>query len=184
MNFGGFSVDSPHSAPLVRPVGALILNFGSVELLSMMWIAALTSESVLVDRALVMLFSKRVELIRDLMAARETPRKLEKAASKAWADAERLAMVRNDVAHSPIIFGWHGPEEQRPPDFLGTFNVKKLRGKKPEQLPLLDKGFLDAKNDEIVRLAQRLGDLLKEVTEAAKAAKAAASHRPPATDAG
>jgi hypothetical protein len=36
----------------------------------------------------------------------------------AWEEARALARFRNQIAHSPLLFGWNSPAEDGPPDFL------------------------------------------------------------------
>ena len=110
-----------------------------------------------------MQLSKRIDLIRKLVERSSLSKNLNKQVREVWAEVESLAKLRNDIAHSPIVFGWHGPEEDRPPDFIGSFNAKKLKSKKPRTAPLVDLKKLNFGIDNVAKVAQQLHDLLDKV---------------------
>ena len=130
MAYSGFALNSKHTDPWIHAIGKFMINFGSIELLSFIWVDRLSKDLILHDIALDMQLSKRIDLIRKLVERSSLSKNLNKQVREVWAEAESLAKLRNDIAHSPIVFGWHGPEEDRPPDFIGSFNAKKLKSKK------------------------------------------------------
>jgi hypothetical protein len=114
-----------------------------------------------------MSFSKRVGLIHSLLERRKPPTKLLKESVAAWNTAEKISRLRNEIAHSPIVFGWHGPEEQRPPDFVGSLSVKKLNGKKQTKSPLVELHMLNQGIDDAAAIAQKLHGPLTDIIASA-----------------
>ena len=151
-----FAVDSQDSAWYVA-VGKLMLNFGAIELLSLVWVDTLGQDEVLRYVALEMQFSKRVELILRLVKRSRLPTDLDKRIRETWAAAKRLSDLRNDIAHSPLVFG---PQEDRPPDHLGTWNVRKVRTQ--PVVPLVELSAVRKGVNEVVKVTKLLDDLLKE----------------------
>jgi len=159
MPFAGYELNPKHTDPWITAIGKFMVNFGGIEWVTFLWIDRLTDDRVLKDLTLEMPLARRIEVIRRLLGSRELTKKLLNEARSVWGKAEKLAHFRNDIAHSPIIFGWHGPEENRPPDFIGSLNFRKAN--KPEATPLVEFKALNRAIDDAAAIAQKLHDLLK-----------------------
>jgi hypothetical protein len=166
MPYAGFELTSKHIGRWVGAIGKFMINFGGIEWTSFVWMESLSRDDLLKEVAADMPLSKRIELIRKLLDQRALPKKLMNEAKSAWGTAEKLAKFRNDIAHNPIVFGWHGPEEARPPDFIGSLNFRKLKARKPQMTPLLEFTALTRAIDEAARVAQELHELLGAINAA------------------
>jgi hypothetical protein len=163
MPYAGFHLNSEHTWPWVTAIGKFMINFGGVEFVSFLWIERLTDNELLREIATDATLSKRIQLIKKLVEQRELPKSVLNQVRSAWVAAETLSQLRNDIAHSPIIFGWHGPDEDRSPDFVGSLRLKKLKGKQSPVKPLVELKELDRGIDEAARIAQKLHELLERV---------------------
>ena len=150
-------------------MGKFILNFGGLELISLMWIEELGRDDLLLDLGADMPLSKRLDLVRVLVKRSRLEKDLEREVLDTWAAVERLAKIRNDLAHGPIIFGWHEREHSGSPDFVGSLNVRKLRAKDTTATPLVEFQALYDGVDETARLASVLWDLLDRIPKAGSA---------------
>jgi hypothetical protein len=159
------SLDPEHTKPWLVPIGKFILNFGGIELISYFWIAELDEDETPTDVMLEMQFSRRVNRIRALVKKSRLSPALAQEIGDAWARAERLAKMRNDIAHSPILFGWHDQDKDRPPDFIGCFNMRKLRDKTQELAPLVEFQALYDGVDESASLGVLLFGLLNRAVQ-------------------
>ena len=139
-----------------------MVNFGGVELTTFLWIDRLSDDLVLKELTLEMPLARRIAVIRRLLESRELAKKLLSEARNAWGKVEKLAQLRNDVAHYTIVFGWHGAEEKRPPDFIGSLKFRKVRTGLDKATPLLEFQALNRGIDEAAAIAQKLHDLLDQ----------------------
>jgi hypothetical protein len=171
-------VNPPHGQELIPLVGKLMLNFGTVELQSHLWIDHLSHDDLLVDMALEAPFGRRVDLIHQLIDREQLPPSLKERAHEAWKAASALSEIRNAVAHNPLVWGWRGPE-QGEPDFVGIPVIRKLKANKNGQVPLLDRDALSRVVDDVVRVARIIVSLFADVSPHKLAAGA-----PPASPGG
>jgi len=69
---------------------------------------------------------------------------------------KKLSELRNAVAHNPLVFKWHGPQESGHPDFMGIPNLKRLKHSKQRIIPLTNLKDLNIAVNGIALLAQFL----------------------------
>jgi len=165
-------VNSQYGQELIPLVGKLILNFGTLEMQSHVWIDHLSKDEVLVDLALESPFSRRVDLIHQLIDREELDSKVKEQAHEAWRAASDLSEVRNAVAHNPLIWGWRGAEEGDP-DYVGIPVIRKLKGARDGKIPLISADGLKRAVDEVVKVSKAIVELFAEVTP----------HKPPSAGA-
>jgi hypothetical protein len=157
----GYQVDSKHSDPWIIAIGKFMINFGAIEQLSFSWVESLSKDPADFEKALDLQLSKRIDLILRLVERSDLSKQVRREIVKALGTARLLARLRNDIAHSPLVFGWRGPADHRPPDFIGSFNAKKLKGKnEPRIVPLVDLKVLNQGIDDVVEVGQQLYRLL------------------------
>jgi hypothetical protein len=166
MPFAGFELNPKHTEPWVAAIGKFMVNFGGVESATLLWIDHLSDDLILKELAIEMPLARRIELIRKLLERRNLPKKLLNESKSAWGKAEKLSRIRNEIAHNPVIFGWHGEEAQRPPDFIGSLNFRRLKPGAPRVSPLLEFTALNRSVDEVAHLAGKLHSILQDVLAA------------------
>ena len=133
-------------------IGGVMLNFGQIEFTSHRWIQHFARDPLLGDLAIDMQFSKRLQLIRQLLARAEPPSDVRSRALELWAEAGTLSETRNTLAHNPVVFA-PGPDGELVP---GIPNVKQMKGAGPFTVTLLDAS-------RIVHAARRLGEIATEL---------------------
>lgn len=163
MPFTGFELNPKHTDPWVIAIGKFMVNFGGIEWTTFLWIDRLSNDPLLKELTLEMPLARRIGVIRRLLESREPGKKLLNEARSAWGKAEKLAQLRNDIAHNPIVFGWHGPEEKRTPDFIGSLNFRKVKSGAHTTTPLLEFSALNRGIDEAAAIAQKLHELLESI---------------------
>lgn len=157
MNHLKHAVDSPHTDPWVKRIGKIILNFAAIELDCIHWLLQFSEDPGSLKYFVELPFAARVvELLRHVEHRSSGP-KWRKQAVRAWNDALKLAIVRNQVAHNPIVFGWRTPSEEGEPDFIGIPNLRG--GAKASTDSLLSKASADKNINEMAALAQKLREL-------------------------
>ncbi len=157
-----FELNPRHLGPWIDAIGKFILNFGGLELQTHLWIDVMAKDDALPTVAVDMLFSRRIQLIVDLVQREDLPQALKRSAISTWKRASKLSELRNTLAHNPIIWGWRGPKKNRPPDYIGIPNIKHLK-RDPKHVPY--KRLPDVRKgvDEIVDVVRKLEQFLTEV---------------------
>jgi hypothetical protein len=152
MRWGGYGVDPKGTADWVLAIGKLILNFGAIESQTYLWLAQLHGQVPLPAGDVTMMFGRRVDRILELTAIESRASAHQAAVVPAWGRARALSQFRNQIAHDPLVFGWHG-EETGPPDFLTIFDFQ--RGNQPSaDDPSISLAQIHAKVDEVVAAAK------------------------------
>jgi len=154
-----FWIDHPATTEWVGLIGKLLLNFGSIELMAFAWLAALSNKNdIVLDLVAEMALGRRIKLILDLIPKSELASSSCNIAEKRWKEVQKLSDLRNRVAHNPIVFGWHGAEENGAPKFIGIPNMKKRSIDR-----LVDLVTLKQAVDQTARIAQHLNQQLAEI---------------------
>jgi len=161
--YAGFDLDRPDGVPFAVLVGKLLVNCGGIELLSLLWIRELADSQVIFDLAVEFPLARRIDLVLDLAERRELPSNLWARTRRAWQEARSIAEVRNVVAHSPLAFGWHGPERPGQPDFLGIPVLRDLKRNTTGKIRIGKIEGLAKAVDGSVTVASDLSNLLDQV---------------------
>lgn len=105
-------------------VGGMILNHGAVEFVSLQWILHLSKSATLRDVAIDLSFSKRIAIIKSLVARTEWSKERRLLANDIWQQASGLSQKRNQVVHNPICtrVALDGKIE------IGILESKKMKG--------------------------------------------------------
>lgn len=151
------AVNSPHTQPWIERVGKLILNFSVIELESIHWFIQLSEREFEIQSIVEVPFASRVTQVMKHIDERKTNERWRKQSLRRWNEALKLAHLRNQVAHNPIIFGWsHLPEADKP-DVLGIPNMRAHRTSKAKWL--LSTDHADKSINSMVEIAKSLGEL-------------------------
>lgn len=151
------SVDSPHTKPWIERIGKIVLNFSVLELESILWSVQLSEQEKNIKAFVETPFTPRVTRLMTYVEDRSINPRWRKASLRAWNDSLKLAMVRNHIAHNPIILGWRNPTETGEPDFVGIPNLRVPRSAKKNWT--LSKSEADKCTNDIVAVATRLAEL-------------------------
>jgi hypothetical protein len=140
------------------------MNFGSLELMSYLWIDLLAEDDLLFEESLDYPYCRRVQLILKALDRTPTVQDLSDRASAAWKRTLTLADVRNAVVHNPAVIGWHGTEDGEP-DYMGLPVTKRLRRSLPvtATVPLIGLEGLDRAVDDCFQVAVELQDLYAQI---------------------
>lgn len=128
-------------------IGSLLLHFGSLEYLSIVFIGIFSGETAR-DAAMPLVFSKRIKLVKKLIKKSNWSDDEKKAALKLWSEVANKCKFRNELAHNPFII-----KEDQGKIVRGILNVRHLRGAGPWKPPLIT---LDA----IIIVHNRVGELV------------------------
>ena|SRR5687767_1241585 len=158
-------VNPKEAADLVPLVGKFMVNFGAIEYQSQLWIDRLAQDEALVDLAIESQFSRRVDLIGDLVTREKgIDAGLKQRCEKEWRRAKELSEVRNAIAHNPAVFGWHGKEEGVP-HFIGIPVLRRLARNPTGSIPYIGTEGLAKAVDHVVSVARALEQLFSEVSD-------------------
>ncbi len=161
--FKGYEKDPPHSAHLAHIIGGFLVNFGGLELAAGAWLRALTTDEVAAIALNNLPLKQKILVICSLLDAGRIPQPHCLEVKKLWLEVDRLREIRNQVAHNPVVFGWHGEEHDGPPDFAGVLDRRKgSKANKPNP------GLISSQNlaivlDQAANLAQSLFELAEKL---------------------
>lgn len=133
-------------------VGGIVMNHGIVEFVSLQWILHLSKESVLRDVAADLPFSKRIEIIKTLVARTDWPKAKKQQANDIWTQVSELSKERNRFVHNPICTRANSEGKIE----VGILESRKMKKLGPLALsPVTLQGIADTGR----RLAKLLGSL-------------------------
>lgn len=154
------AINSPYTMQWDERVGKLILNFSVIELESIHWLVQLSEREFEIGSIVEIPFASRVTQVMRHVDERKTNDKWRKRSLRGWNEALKLAHLRNQVAHNPIIFGWNQAPELGEPDVLGIPNIRARRTSKATWLLSIDQA--DKSIDSMVEIAKTLAELRTE----------------------
>ena len=118
--------DSKQMEPWLAPLGRLAVDFGALELETYQWID-LVSEGMKADWALGRRFKERVDRILELLPESIRDLELASQARTIWKEALDTAKRRNQIFHSPLVFGYFTAEQNGTPDVIAIPDIRQLR---------------------------------------------------------
>jgi hypothetical protein len=118
------SINSVHTRPWIERVGRLILNFSAIEMESIYWFVQLSEREFEIKALVEIPFASRVTQVMRHIDERSTGSEWRKRSLRAWNEVHKLAHLRNQVAHNPIVFGWNKIPEVGLPNVLGIPNLR------------------------------------------------------------
>ena len=118
------SINSEHTKPWIERVGKIILNFSAIEMESIHWFLQLSEREFEIKAIVELPFASRVTQVMRHVEDRAISIQWRKQSLRAWNDALKLAYLRNQVAHNPIVFSWSKLPEVGVPDTLGIPNLR------------------------------------------------------------
>lgn len=151
------AINSPHTQPWIERVGKLIVNFSVIELESIHWFVQLAEREVEINSIVEIPFASRVTQVMRHVDQRQLSDKWRKRSLRSWNEALKLAHLRNQVAHNPIIFGWSHVPETGTPNILGIPNIRVRRASNAKWL--LSTDHADKSINSMVEIAQTLAEL-------------------------
>ena len=160
-------VNPPYLGEWVHKVGAYMLNFGAIELISFQFLNELELTREDFNRNLEHLLAARIKRILKLVDASTTISEPDRTQIRSlWDEARQLSQWRNKIAHNPVLPAWNPGSDpaNSPPDLLGVPDVRQLRSGNVTDTISLDgmNKLIDASSD----LAQRLLDAARKLTGA------------------
>jgi hypothetical protein len=139
------------------------VNFGGIELHVDSWIHALATDSVAAEEIHRLSLSKKLHAIQRFIDAGRLPREFADEAREAWKDVGRLSEIRNQVAHNPVFFGWHGDERDDSADFAGVRDRRKGVKREGPMRGLIPLSEVQAAQNESAAIAQQLFTLAERI---------------------
>ena len=145
--------------PFAGAVGALILNFGFVELRSIQWILSLDADPPSMRKVVKQPFRERCGRIRQLVDDTDLDPALKLEANRVWQEVEGLYDFRNNLAHNPLMLGWRDrPAGEGEPDVVAILKLKNIEETRGNVVSL----------QEIHRNTRALGALATRIQELSK----------------
>lgn len=154
------AVNSPHTQQWIERVGKLILNFSAVELESILWFVHLSEREFEIKSIVEIPFASRVTQVMKHIDERKTNDRWRKQSLRLWNEALKLAHLRNQVAHNPVIFGWSHLPEAGEPNVLGIPNMRARHTSKAKWLLSTDQA--DSSINSMVAITKKLSELRVE----------------------
>ena len=133
-------------------IGGVFLNFGFLEFISIRWVKHFSRDEVLNDLSIDLSFTKRIQLINQLINRSDWSETLKKEAQVLWNEASKLSENRNTIAHNPLVLG--ASSDGQPSE--GIVNVKKMKGVGSFAVDLIDL-------KSIISVATRAGELTNQL---------------------
>lgn len=161
--FRGYEKDPSHSSHLATIIGGFLVNFGSLELAAGAWLRALTTDEVAASALNNLPLKQKIQVIYSLLDAERIPQPHCSEVKKLWQQVDRLREIRNQVAHNPVLFGWHGQERDAPPDFAGVLDRRKgSKANKPKPGLISGRDIANSQ-DQAANLAQKLYEIAEKL---------------------
>lgn len=151
------AINPPYTRPWVERVGKLILNFSAIELESVHWLVQLSEREFEIKAMVEIPFASRVTQVMKHIDARKANDYWRRRSLRSWNEALKLAHLRNQVAHNPIIFGWSDLPEAGEPNVIGIPNIRARRASKAKWL--LSADHADKSINSMVEIAKTLAEL-------------------------
>ena len=151
------SINSEHTKPWIARVGKIILNFSAIEMESIHWFVLLSEREFEIKAIVDLPFASRVKQVMRHVDDRTIGVQWRKRSISAWNEARKLAHLRNQVAHNPIVFGWSKVPEVGVPDILGIPNLRARRSANAQWLLSTDSA--DKSINAMVAIAKTLAEL-------------------------
>jgi hypothetical protein len=155
-----YAVDPPFLDVWANRVGRLVLNFAAVESQTFLWLAQLTERPDEIPQFATQPFARRCDRIEPLIENRAFAGEWKESALSLWAEARRLAHMRNRVAHNPLLFAWSDDSEVGAPDLIGVPDFRS--GARGGPSGLMTTAKIDAATNELAVLVPRLDSTLRE----------------------
>jgi hypothetical protein len=154
------AINSRHTQQWIERVGKLILNFSAIELESIHWYVQLVEREFEIKSIVEIPFASRVTKVMRHVDERKINGRWRKQSLKRWNEALKLAHLRNQVAHNPIIFGWSEIPEVGEPNVLGIPNMRARRASNAKWL--LSTEHADKSINSMVDVVKELAELRVE----------------------
>ena len=125
--------------PFVEAVGKLIHNFGMIEMQTYEWIAALQTDSMVLEMARRSKLRDRIEVVKKMIQRSQSlasESKIEMV--KLWSSVLPHANVRNIVAHSGVVIGFPNGDPTQSATVKGVMNFKPRDKTKEAELISLE----------------------------------------------
>lgn len=152
-----YATNSPHTQAWIERIGKLMLNFSAIEYESILWLVQLSEREFEIEAIGRMSFASRATQVMRHADERKLSNGWRKKTLRNWNDALKLAHLRNQVAHNPIVFGWSQLPEAGSPNVLGVPNIRAGSARKARWL--LSTEHADKSINSMVDIAKSLADL-------------------------
>ena len=136
------------------------MNFSAIEMESIHWYVQLAERECEIKSIAEIPFASRVTQVMRHVDERKTNDRWRKQSLGRWNEALKLAHLRNQVAHNPIIFGWSQIPEVGEPNVLGIPNIRARRASNAKWLLSIE--HADKSINSMVEIAKNLAELRTE----------------------
>jgi len=153
----GSVLNAPYLGAWPSRIGAFIINFGSIELITYQQLKLLEASHDDFLKNLDRLFGRRVDRLVTLMPSAAKLRGDDVASAiQLWERARDLSHWRNRIAHNPVLPTWKPGSDanQTPPDVLGIPDFQQIR--EGSQSDTISLELIDKLIDDAARLGQEL----------------------------
>lgn len=154
-----YSVNQPFTKRWIELVGKAVLNFGSMEFETYLWLAQMSEDPSRYDEFTKKWLKGRVSLIQEFVTARAFSEKWKEEAKESWESALELATFRNQIVHNPLIFN-EETDSLSTPTIAGIVDVE-------ERLvdPIITEKVINERINQTSALVQNLANLRQEWCE-------------------
>ena len=132
-------------------IGGFLVNFGAVEFSSFQWIEKFSTDKIVRDLAIGLPLRKRLELVCTLITRSNLPEDRKKRALELWNDVAKIAIIRNKVAHNPLVTNLKTGE-------MGIIDVKKMHGIGPYEIEPLQAADIASAGKQLRRILEEIAE--------------------------
>lgn len=121
--------DSKYLKPWADEIGALLVNFGGLEILTYRYFVLLQSSAEAMQRFLKLQLSPRIDhVIRLLDQATTLPETERQLAIRDWNEVLKMTEWRNHIAHNPVLPYWRPDQDLsvEPPEGVMMPDIRDL----------------------------------------------------------
>ncbi|MFO1400115.1 MAG: hypothetical protein U1F30_02685 [Steroidobacteraceae bacterium] len=126
----GYLSNATYMEPWAAKIGQFIFNFGSIELVTHIYLARLEATEEEFSSSIAKLLQSRVDRIIDLLALNAgLPQWERDLAIRDWVEVKKMCVWRNHIAHNPVLPYWGLDKNPTvdPPEGITLPDIRQLR---------------------------------------------------------
>lgn len=151
-----YSVNEQFIKPWATRIGKFILNFAGLEFESNLWLIQMSEQPEKIPEFTKLEFAKRVKIIIKYIKSLGFSERWKLESLTKWQNALELAILRNRIAHNPLLFFWNNEIEEGEPDCIGIADMKSGKRARNADGPLLSKADIDNAINQVKGLVVNL----------------------------
>ena len=162
-NFAGFEINPKSAHSFVDGIGKYMINFGTIEILTYLYIEILSHDEVVYDLSMNMTLSRRLDLINKLAEKRYPGSEITVDIKQITEKAKHLSTFRNNIAHNPLMLGQTNDGSNDTVAFIGIPKWKKSLDR--SAVPMISAKNILLGVDAVVELAKNMNATLEQLKE-------------------